>query len=278
MKKFGIHPLFILLGICICLMGHTILFLNYLVVVILHEFAHAFIANKLGYEMKTFWLMPYGAGLSFKQNFLDEKEEILIAYAGPLFNFLMSFICIALWWIFPNSIHLTENFVLANIIVGVTNLLPCFPLDGGRILSSYLTLKNNNKNKSLKICFIFNYFFSFLFILLFILSKFSLFTLLIFAIFIFSGTIEFKLTSQYSLSNFPIFEKKFNNNHKILVNTFAITEDTPIYKIAKNLKRNKLNLIYVIFNNKPLKILTDKNIETIFSQYSANTKISEIIK
>ena len=176
MKKIGVHPLFLAIGIFICLTGSAGAFFTYLFVVILHEFAHKIVASFFGYEMNKFFLMPYGAGISFKQNFLDEKDEIIIALAGPLFNFFLAFICIAVWWIFPSFYVLSEFFVWANLVTAFLNLLPAYPLDGGRILTSFLSSKINNREKALKFCFVFNYVFSGIFLVIAFFRRFCMVT------------------------------------------------------------------------------------------------------
>ncbi|MBR4407238.1 MAG: M50 family metallopeptidase, partial [Clostridia bacterium] len=177
-------------------------FFTYILVVILHEMAHFFVAKKLGYSMNKIFLLPYGAGISLNQNFVDEKDEILIASAGPLLNFFLAFLTISLWWLFPSVYIHTETFVLANIVTGLINLLPCYPLDGGRILSSFLSKKLNNRKKALKISSIFNFLIVFLFILIFLTDIFKYFTFLLMAIFIFLGHFNGKLQGKYELTNF----------------------------------------------------------------------------
>lgn len=281
MKKIGLHPLFLLLGIALILTGYFWLFLTYLITTILHEFAHFFVAKKLGYNLDKIFLMPYGAGLKLSQNFVDEKDETIIALSGPLFNFALACIFIALWWIFPSTYSATQLFVFANLTTGLLNFLPCYPLDGGRVLTSLLTLKNSNRKKSLKICFVFNYIIAIIFVAIFAINIFQNYTFLIFAIFIFLGTFDLKLTGNYTLKNFPFFENNFSTNQSIIpINQFAVNGNTMLFQIAKKLKKNKLNLVYYINENNNFlqKIITEKEIINYFNNYSATTKIEKIIK
>ena len=277
MKKFALHPLFLLLGITMIFCGLAGVFFTYLLVALLHEAAHAIVARKLGYSLSGLYLMPYGAGLSFNQHFADEKDEILIAAAGPIFNFALAFFTISLWWIFPAIFDATEVFVYANIITGALNLFPAYPLDGGRILSSFLTSKNISRKRALKVCFMFNYVLSGIFVVIFLCNIFQNITFLIFAIFIFLGTFDSKLSGNYALKNFPFFENTLPHDEKIAVNQFAITGETEVYKLARCLKKNKLNLAYVIFDNQKIKILNQTAIINLFSNYPAHTKIKDVI-
>lgn len=142
--------------------------------------------------------MPYGACLSYEENVFLEKEEFLIAIAGPLVNLFICLLFIALWWIFPTMYALTLNFVSANFFLALLNFLPAFPLDGGRILLANLSNKMDRK-KAIKISLIFNYIFSSLFLFTFILSCFTKinFSFLIMSIFLFISVFEGKFQGKY---------------------------------------------------------------------------------
>ena len=278
MKKFGIHPLFLALGFIFILIGLGFLFFVYLLVVILHEMAHSLVAKKLGYKIDKIFLLPFGAGLTLNQNFLEEKDEIAVALAGPLLNFFLAFICIALWWIQPTIFNYTQEFVFANFVTGVINLLPCYPLDGGRIFVSILSKKIDRK-KSLKICFLFNYLITIIFLIIFLINITNNinFTFIIMAIFIFLGTLDTKFGGNYGLINIPFMSKNSQNKQVLAVNIIAIRSDIELYKIAKLIKKNKFNLIYLIFNNN-IKLINEIILEKLFLYYPLTTKINNIYK
>ena len=76
--------------------------------------------------------------------------------------------------------------------------------------------------------------------------------------------------------NIPIKTKKEINRFITPLKTFAVNLDTPIYKIAKNLDKNKYNLIYVILPDGNIKILTEKNLENLFLKYNPTTPLNKI--
>lgn len=277
MKKIGLHPLFVLLGVFLILTGYVNLFLIYLAVVILHELAHAFVAKKLGYKINKFFLLPFGVQLSLEQNFIEEKDEIYVALAGPLFNIFLALLCIAVWWIEPVVFNYTKEFVLANFINGLINLMPCYPLDGGRIFVAQLS-KYTERKKALNFCFIFNYVIAFLFVILFFvyLKNGINITFALMSMFIFFGTFENKLGGSYSLSNIPFCDFNFGHKTNIAINAFAIRSDTQIFKIAKHLNPNKYNIIYIISPDENVKIIPQKIIKKILLKYPLKTKLNEI--
>ncbi len=125
---------------------------------ILHELGHLGMGVLLGLKPETINIMPLGVSISFKTSPKDYNEKIkkgtnlalkkmLIAMAGPIMNFVI----VLLFIIVP--VHIKEitklNIIYANILIGTFNLLPIYPLDGGRILKNLLHilygLKNSNE-------------------------------------------------------------------------------------------------------------------------------------
>lgn len=112
---------------------------------IIHELGHLITGIALGMIPESIKLMPYGISISFKiipkdynkkigtGNFLELKK-IIVAVAGPLTNFFIILI------MFNLKIDLLSNFkiIYANLLIIIFNLLPIYPLDGGRILRGVL--------------------------------------------------------------------------------------------------------------------------------------------
>ncbi len=106
--------------------------------VLLHEAAHYIAANKLFYRCKEIQLGIFGAVLYGDFNDVNGADRIKIAIAGPLANLCLCGVCLALWWAVPDSYYYTETFFTANLTMACVNMLPCYPLDGGRVLTGLL--------------------------------------------------------------------------------------------------------------------------------------------
>ena len=171
MKKlrFKFHWSFILLAIGLCYFGKAQVFLCYFLAVVLHELGHYIVAKKLGYELNIISLMPYGASLSGKNQDIKNNHEIYIALAGPCVNIILCFFCLLIS-LFGN-LKIINIFLSANLSTLVFNILPIFPLDGGRILLSLFSI-NSSRVKAHKKVTIIGYFICAFFVCLFIFSYF----------------------------------------------------------------------------------------------------------
>ena len=143
--KISIHPLFFLFGIYFALTGKVFLFLNFTLTALIHEIGHAIAAERLGYKMNKITLMPYGTVVNGAIEGLSYKDEIKIAIYGPLFNLLICVVFTCLFWLIPEFYPYLESVVFSNLCIFTINLLPAYPLDGGRILSAVLCLKLKRK-------------------------------------------------------------------------------------------------------------------------------------
>jgi len=115
--------------------------------VVLHELGHCFAAMKFGVGVRRILLMPIGGMAEFDQIPREPGRELLITVAGPAVNFVLAF---GLWFINRDApeevpLHSFASFVealwVANLVMGVFNLIPAFPMDGGRILRALLALR-----------------------------------------------------------------------------------------------------------------------------------------
>lgn len=189
--KFTVHPLFFIFGLYFAATGKVFSFAAFTLCALLHELGHARAAEKCGYKLKRITLMPYGAVISGDISGISYKDEIKVVCSGPLVNLALYVAIIALWWLFPTTYPYTELAATANLALFLINLIPAFPLDGGRLLLCTLSLKLKRKT-AVKITKTVGVVFS---AALFGLFVFSCFTgvnisILFFAAFIFVGAIH----------------------------------------------------------------------------------------
>lgn len=124
-----------------------------IVFAMIHELGHLIAGLAMGMRPEKMELKPYGVSISFKLTPKDynqkiikgnllEVKKIFVALAGPLTNLLIIFIAINV------EIDLFSNLMIiyANLLLILFNLLPIYPLDGGRILKGILHIFFGKRN------------------------------------------------------------------------------------------------------------------------------------
>lgn len=142
---FGLHYSFIVLLIFCFATGQGFLCLLYFLCLLLHEMVHGIVARKRGYQIGKIKLLATGAVLEAESDEFAFNDEIIIALSAPLFNLAVFVFLVALWWIYPESYNHTQDLAVINLAIFAFNILPIFPLDGGRILLAWLSKRLERK-------------------------------------------------------------------------------------------------------------------------------------
>lgn len=124
--------------------------------VILHEYGHALMARKYGIKTRDIIISPIGGVARLEKLPDNPKQELIVALAGPAVNVVIGLIAIGLVFFFGytkigipedpfkeamNWQHFVFNVAIINMVLFWFNLIPAFPMDGGRILRSALAMK-----------------------------------------------------------------------------------------------------------------------------------------
>lgn len=136
--KITIHPLFLAVGLLSALFGGLPVFIICVLTALLHECGHIFFAARRGFECKKISLMPYGAAAVCDIEGISLSDEIKLALSGPIVNLVLLVAVAGLWWFYPITYAYTDILFYANAGMLIINLLPAYPLDGGRVLKCLL--------------------------------------------------------------------------------------------------------------------------------------------
>lgn len=128
------------------LTGTLVLFLS----VVVHELAHSVVARRFGIPMKGITLFVFGGVAEMDEEPPSPKAELLMALAGPVTSAAIAalFITVAVTGLilrWPTMVVAVIQYVgFTNILLAAFNMLPAFPLDGGRVLRSIVWWRKQN--------------------------------------------------------------------------------------------------------------------------------------
>ncbi|MGC8649074.1 MAG: site-2 protease family protein [Candidatus Micrarchaeia archaeon] len=243
------------------------------IMVLLHELAHSITALANNIDVKKIILLPLGGASIINLDEVKPNISLKIALAGPVMSILLGLISglfaivlpnimLTAWLGVPVSLSgIFQILFILNILLGIFNLLPAFPLDGGRVLKSALEKKYNSFDAT-KIAVKISKILLVLFIILSIIytimlpgMTFSYFTFiliwdLIIVLFIYGGAqseLELAYILKYA-SNLPI--------KSALSKSFAITKsNAKLRDLYKILVKNNIHLIlFTDFSSGKLKV------------------------
>ena len=213
--------------------------------VLLHEVAHYVMASKLFYRCKEIQLGLFGAVLYGEFQDVNGADRIKIALAGPLMNLALCLACLALWWLVPDSYYYTESFFTANLTMACANLLPCYPLDGGRILTGLAEKKMGAR--ALNLTKRFTLIISLGLFAVFVASLFTggnLFSLGLFAIGLFSGAFA-RGKETYERTVFSTNKRRFLKKG-MEKKTLVFDQKNTLSDVAKRMQGNFLYCLEVV--------------------------------
>ena len=122
--------------------------------ILLHELSHSYVAQKQGIRIKSITLFVFGGIAQMAGESRSPSGEMKIAAAGPALSLFISGIFWTIVFVFKRDMATSPVLAIAyflaytNMILAVFNLIPGFPLDGGRMLRAFIWKRTNNLNKA----------------------------------------------------------------------------------------------------------------------------------
>jgi len=144
--------------------------------ILLHEFSHSLVAVRNGLPIKKITLFMFGGVAQMERDVDNPMQELKMAAAGPAMTVVLAMLFFVLSRVFSGSELLStmlQSLAEINLVVLVFNLVPGFPLDGGRILRALIWMKTSDLRKATKIASSIGSAFA---IVLMILGLFSIFS------------------------------------------------------------------------------------------------------
>ena len=134
--------------------------LLFFVSILLHELSHAAVAKLRGIPVRAITLFALGGVAQIEKDAADAKSEFWMSIIGPITSFVIGLFCLALAWLFgwnlaseavsaPAAMFMWLGFI--NIALAIFNMIPGFPLDGGRVLRAIVWWITGDANRSTRI-------------------------------------------------------------------------------------------------------------------------------
>ena len=245
--------------------------------VLLHETAHYIVANRLFYRCKEIQLGIFGAVLYGDFQDVNGADRIKIALAGPLCNLALCLVCLALWWIAPETYYYTESFFVANLTMACVNMLPCYPLDGGRVLTGLFEKRLGDK--ALTLTKKFTVALSLVLFAVFVFSLFNgsnLFSLGLFAIGLFSGVFA-RGKAAYERTVFAMNKRRFLKKG-MEKKTLVFYQNNTLADVAKRMQGNFLYCLEVVDAEMlPLRSFSVAELEQLVIDNPLSTPLSTFV-
>jgi stage IV sporulation protein FB len=275
-----VSKLFVPYIVLLIVIGFKGKFLIAFILVIMHEGVHFIVAKKLGFKGFDIEILPIGAVLRLQDlDDADPKEDLIISISGPLFNLILAIIAFLLNKVFDN--YYLYLLYMSNLSLGVFNLIPAFPLDGGRIVRDILAFKTFYKRAN-RITVRISYIIGGLIItyssVLFFLGKKNI-SLMVIGVFIIIASYKEKERIVYLIMGDIIKKKsKFMKKGYIENRSISIYYKKTLLEALSIVDKNKYN-IFIVLNNdmKAISVIYEEELIEAIKVYG-NVSIGDYLK
>lgn len=274
--KISVHPLFIVFGAYYAVTNRIFEFIAFTVTAVIHESGHSAVAESLGYKLNKMVLTPFGAVAKGDVDGLKLKDELKIALAGPAINVAVGLFFVATWWLFPETYAFTDTAAYANFSMAAVNLIPVYPLDGGRAAFAALG-KKTGRAKSEKVSGIIGVVFASLLAAGFVVTLFYSpnFSLLFFASFALVGALSREKENVYVKIFSGTSERKLLRGMPIIRQ--AISKRATVKKLTSLIDADAINEIAVYDGDERVAVLSQNDILNIINKGEIYEKLEKFI-
>ena len=273
MKIIKINPLFFaVLGI-VLFTGEIVNFSMMYITLILHELTHLFFLAKNRLVVEKIIIEPFGISIAIKNNNI---ENPFVYLSAPIFNLIFAGLLYA--FCYHYKIINFSYFIIANLSIGLFNLIPIIPFDGGKALQIYFSKKYGNIAAS-KIFTTTSFIFSLSLIIFgfyFVYITGFNYSIVIIGIFLLYNSItEKRLIADKAVSRFSGMEYRGNIEECIPIVTVAVPEEYPAHKLLRNFSENRYYIIKTVKDGVVTGTITETRIINKIISTKGNISVSD---
>ncbi len=243
--------------------------------ILVHEVGHSLVALKYGTKIKDITLFLFGGVAALEELPKEPKVELRVSIAGPTTSLFLGLFFYTLNYASPSlgSTFSTFTLLLAymNLFLAAFNILPAFPMDGGRVFRAFLASHTSYANATRKAAFI-GKLFAFIFGLIGILITPPDIMLLIIAFFIFVGASEEENTVLAS-SLLEVVKVK----NIMSTDVYSITPDTNVSELLAIMLKKKHMGYPVMENGMLVGIVTFNDVQKVPTSEHLSTTVDKIM-
>ncbi len=277
-----VNPFFVLVLLMYASVGLFIETLLAFWIVVLHELAHVAIAGGLGFKVERLELLPFGSVAQFDKSFAETQEaEIAIALAGPFHNFVFAGIAFVLLRTEIVRFSFGRFIFELNLAMGLFNLIPALPLDGGRVFRAILSNRIGVVRATAiavnmgRIC---GLIILVLGVYLVLLGKGNIFLPSLGGFLMFTASREFEKASYMRVKDSLRKQERLLNDGAMYAEIIASYEQTPMVEVVRKFIPGKVNIVMVL--DRSLNILgfiTEIAVLEGMVRYGSNAPVRRIV-
>ena len=251
----------------------------FFVCVLLHELGHSYVTQRYGFKINSITLFIFGGVSQIEEMPRKPSMELIIAVVGPLVSLLLGGFFYLLF-LFFNSLGtslipqigfvLTGTLAFYNIILGLFNLIPAFPIDGGRVLRAAIA-RTTDYGRATRIAANVGKIFAIGMAVFGFFDYFNIWLILI-AIFIYIGASQEMQTTEISIALEDLKVKDIMTPHVEFV-----TPDLSLHQFIDFIHTHKHTSYPVLENDKLVGIITVMDLHNVSKENQDSTYIRDVM-
>jgi Zn-dependent protease/CBS domain-containing protein len=256
--------------------GTLVLMLLVFACVLLHELGHALAARRYGIQTRNIILLPIGGLAQLERMPEKPRQEIVVAVAGPMVNVAIAALLAGLLVALHREVSvadfgggLVESLLVLNVWMVLFNLIPAFPMDGGRVLRALIALRLDYA-RATQIASVVGQGIALLFGVVGLFSGQLMLLFVALFVFLAAGEEHALVQTRSSIGGLPV--------HAAMVTEFVTLDSTdPLRRAVDHLMAGSQADFPVLQGRAPIGVLTRADLVKALQQHGADAAIGDVV-